>query len=378
MATLARSRVRQMDFVEWFTANRATVKALTAERWAMEKGVVDYLRDGVGFVQEMRTAKKERNEKKEAAAKAPKEAKPETVVLSALDQYYVSQELLKRMKWKRITWDNDADYDSFNRRILDNDSLFTKVPAMSFMTLHLVRDPAAPALPPPTPDARQITSIKEGVLTNWFLQAQRPPMDSPLRQPLVSKAKEPLPASRAPVAVDWESGTVRVLDSITAQEMLNYLETTAGRVQALQQRMEDEQTKLTEDIDSVRIRLGVTAVKFNQHDKSFWDDTARKQDADNYVTPAELRQFIDAVFKRGFLLRRYVKGNQIRVVPAGKPYAIDKDAKEIRIPANFAEFNFLAMHRRWESIERIANACRATYMLWFFIGMMIVGDFELV
>lgn len=357
-----RPRVRQVDIVEFFSANRPALKEVTTERRKMEKGVLCYLRDGAEFIRDMRAEKK-----KEPETDKPAEKKGQSTV----DQYYASQDLLKRMKWKRVTWDDDADFDNLSRRILDNDSVFNKVPAFSHMSLHIVRDKAARATPVLDSSDRQVTSIKAGSLTKWFLE-ERAPEAAPA-------AFAPPPKVRqAPFTIDWEAGTVRVLDSASLQELLVYLATAAPRVQALQQRMEEEQTKIAEEMDGMRVRLGATVIKFNKYDKAFWDDPERLKDPENYVTPAEVRQFLDAADKRSTLLRKYVRDNQVRIVRAGMPYVIDPVEKEIRIPANFAEYNFLPIHGRYESWERMANMFRKTALVWFFVGMMLVGDLEVL
>jgi hypothetical protein len=375
MASLARPRVRQADIIEWATTNRPAVRTLTAERWKIEKGVLDYLRDAAGFIRELRSNKEASKDKKDSAdatAVEPtsKDKKPD---LSTVDQYYASQDLLKKMKWKRVTWDADSDYDSFAKRLTDSD-VFSKIPAFSHMSIHLVHDKAARSAAHTSYEARQVTSIKPGSLTKWFLE-ERKYGDASMPMPVYTP---PPKARQAPFTVDWEAGTVRVLDTASVQEMLVYLTAAAPRVQALQQRMEEEQGKLTEDLDSCRVRLGVTAIKFNKYEKSFWDDPERLKDPANYVSPAEVRQFIDSVFKRAFLLRKYIKNNQIRIVPSGQPYAIDWVEKEIRIPANFAEYNWLSVHGRYESLESFFNFLRRTALAWFFVGMMLVGDFELL
>jgi hypothetical protein len=384
MASLARPRVRQLDIVEWCTVNRPAIKALTAERWKMEKGVLDYLKDAASFIKEMRSAKKENAAEAKKAADAvvaaAAEAKDGVVAsdkkpadVSSIDQYYMSQDLLKRMKWKRVTWDGDSDYETFSRRIMDSDTLFSKVPAFSHMSIHVVRDKAAREKRVASSGDRQVNAIKPSTLTKWFLEERRYTDESP------RPTWTPPPAARqAPFTVDWEAGTVRVLDTASVQEMLVYLTEAAPRVQALQVRMEEEQTKITEDIDNVRFRIGATAIKFNKYEKTFWDDPERLKDPANYVSPADVRLFINSVFKRSFLVRRLLKNNQVRIVPSGQPYAIDFAEKEIRVPANFADYNWLSIHARYESFESFCNFFRSTALAWFFVAMMLVGDFELL
>ena len=362
-----RPRVRQVDIVEFFKANRQPLALVSAERWKLEKGVFGYLRDAAEFIRDMRSEKKEdakEDDKSDAVKKSTR---------TSIDQYYASQDLLKRMKWKRATWDEDADFDAFSRRVMDNDGVFSKVPPFSHMSLHIVRDKAARAAPPASPEDRQVNSIKPGTLTKWFLEER--PYSATAPKPVYTP---PPKVRQAPYSIDWEAGTVRVLDSASLQEMLVYLTTAAPRVQAVQERMEEEQTKIAEDIDSVRVRLGATAIKFNKYEKAFWDDPERVKDPANYVTPADVRLFIDNVNKSTYTLRKFVRNNQVRIVPAGHPYAIDAKELEIRVPANFTEYNFLPVHGRYAIVESFINAFRKYLMVWFFVGMVFVGDFELV
>lgn len=367
MASLVRPRIRQTDIVDWFSANRDIIRVMAAARWKTEKGVLEYLVDAKDFIADMRQARQERKEKETA----PEEGKKKES--STMAQYYESQELLKKMKWKRVSWDEDATYDSFARRIMDNDTLFSHVKPMSHLSIHLVHDKTAAPATGSRLEARSITSIKPGTLTSWYMECKAEEIE-----PMEDDDAPPL-ERQPPFTVDWESGLAKILDSASAQEILTFIETTAPRVQALQKRMDDEQTKLQEDIDNARVRLGVTAIKYNKHDRSFWDDPVRRESPDDYVTPQEMRQFLDAVNRRGFLLRKYVKGNQLRVLRAGKPYELARgDDNELRIPANFEDYNFLGIHARYEALERIANFFRASAVLWFFVVTMFVGDFEIL
>src|SRR3990167_2797702 len=100
MASLARPRIRQMDVVEWFRSNSNGIKTLRAERWKLEKGVLCYLKDAAEFIKDMRSKK----DKDKKDLDKPKDGSaPVKTDMSAFDQYYISQDLLKRMKWKRVT-----------------------------------------------------------------------------------------------------------------------------------------------------------------------------------------------------------------------------------------------------------------------------------
>ena len=384
--SINRTITRQMDVVEWSRLNKQALKTMAAVRYAESKGVLDYLKDAGSFVVEWRSNSKKAKAEKEAKAKADALAKTEGKTDEAgaatpaveekkadpVQQYYYSQDLLKRVKWKRVTWDAEADYEAFSRRVFDNfDSMFNKVPAFSFMSLHVIHDPRNPSLPMPPPATMD---FKQGAITSWLLEERTPNPPKPyiLEYNPANAKKE----SRAAHTVDWVAGEARISDTISANELLAFLHNVAPRLQAVQQRMEEEQAKITEDIDYARIRLGVSAIKYNKYDRSLWDDPARRENPDEYVTPAEVRQFIDSVFKRAFLLRLHLKGQQIRLVRPGQPFKIDQVEKEVHVPTNFADYNFLTLHSKFESMERVFNFCRSLWWFWFSLGVLIVGDFE--
>jgi hypothetical protein len=350
---------RHADIIEWLRANKASLRVLRGERYALEKGIVAYIRDFSDFVKEMRTEKKDSITSDDEIAK-----KRESRTMS---NYYQSQELLKKMKWKRVTWDEDADYDSFAQRLMENDSVFSKTPAFSFLCLHVVRDPHAAAAAGMA--VQQKAKLEVGDLTGW-LTKERIPIDVPLFKP-TGQPRRPA------FLIDWVSGQAKVLDSASPQEMLTFLTTIAPRLQAIQVQMEDEQQKIVADVENVRVRVGLTRLKINANDASFWDDPKRL-DSQNYITPAELRYFLDAMLKCAFLYRFFLKGHQVRVGAPGTQYSIDQGAKEVVIPANFADYNWLQIRASFEALERVFDIFRRFWWFWFCIWMLIVGDLEII
>lgn len=363
---MLKSRTRQLDVVEWFRNQHSPLKTLRKQRNDLEKGFIAYGKDFRDFFAEMR----ENRRKKKSMTKEDKEAEEkknaESSGSQALQQYYQSQELLKKMKWKRVSWEATADYETFSRRLLDNDTVFSSCSAFSFMSIHVVKDPS-------TTDVLQSVSRSDfnaGDITNWLLR-ERDGGTS------VAKFSSKEGSRSPPFVVDWVSGEAKILDTASAQEILIFLETIAPRLQALQVRMEQEQTELTADAEKVRVRLGLTSLKFNINDTSFWDDPKRISNLD-YVDPAQLRKFLDSALRSALLYRRFLKGQQVRIVPAGRPYFIDWEKKELQIPANFADYNWLVVHDRLASFEKVLNACRATWWLWFCVAMLLVGDLEVI
>ncbi|KAK7197960.1 hypothetical protein NESM_000751000 [Novymonas esmeraldas] len=356
--SIKRSLAFYPDILEWLGEQRSSVRILRKERHAMEKGFIAYAKMFVAYVRSSSARKKE------VEPAAPQPAKVDAAS-RALEQFYDSEEILKRMKWKRVTWDDEADYASFSKRILDNDAMFKRMPAFSFLSIHVVKDPCISDFVVLPPLEKKIAA---GALTNWLLQE---------REPKTVGAYTPSPASerRGAFHVDWTSGAVKILDTASAQETLTFLTTVAPRLQAVQLLMEEQQTRQTADITKVNIRVGAT-LKFNAFDTSFWDDPKRKTSAD-FVNPDELEKFLSGLLKSPLLYRRFLKGQHIRVMPPGRPYYADMEKKEIQIPADFADFNWLKAHQRFESIEKVCDTGRRMKWVWFCIGITLVGDFDL-
>ncbi|EAN99778.1 hypothetical protein TcYC6_0070110 [Trypanosoma cruzi] len=354
----SRATVFQTDVLEWLLSNKASLSRLRKERYALEKGVMDYLYEFRDMFRDVKEGESKEGEKK-------LEGVQESVGSRSLSQFYESEELAKRMKWKRVTWDEDADYNSFSRRLLDNDNLLKNVPAFSFLSIHVTNDPSSIQFVK-FPVCKK--SIELGTLTNWALQ-ERDPIS--VEKYLPSRKNK----LRSAFTVDWIAGEVKVIDTASVQEVLTFLHTVAPRLQAVQLRMEEQQTALVENVQDAKIRVGAE-VKFNEHDTTFWDDPKRKDNLD-YVTPDDVEKFLQGLLKSAFLYRWFLKGQGLRVLPPGKPYFIDMEKKEIQIPANFAEFNWRAAHKRFEKIERIFSTMRAFWWLWFSLAMVIIGDVEL-
>lgn len=355
--SVAKKLAFQPDILEWIGLQKTPISVLRKERYKMEKGFVAYTKDIMEFFRDRKNTKE--NKDTDTTAAAANSAR-------AMDQYYESEDLTKRMKWKRVTWDDEADYTSFSKRVLDNDGMFKRMPAFSFLSIHVIKDPSTTELVN-IPAAKKI--IEPGTLTNWLLQEREPTAVD--LYPVREKSER-----RSAFHVDWSSGSVKILDTASAQEILTFFSTVAPRLQAVQLNMEAQQTKQTADIENVRVRVGTT-LKFNDYNTSFWDDPKRKTDA-NFVNPDELEQFMKGMLKSAFLYRRFLKGQEIRVLPPGRSYYVDLEKMELHVPANFADYNWLKAHPRFERLERVADIFRRFWWLWFCVVMVVVGDVELM
>lgn len=357
--SIARRLFFQADVLEWASQQRNPIRVLRNEHYKMEKGFVAYFKMAVEYFRKEQPPQ-------DVGKKEVEETNAEKKASKSMEQYYESEDLIKRMKWKRVTWDEEADYASFSKRILENDSMFKRAPAFSFMSIHVIKDPTVSDVVNVPQGSKIITS---GTLTNWLLQ-ERDPKKVEVFPVLPSRER------RSGFQVDWTSGEVKILDTASAQEILTFLLTVAPRLQAVQLKMEEQQTRQKENVEKVRIRVGAT-VKFNRFDTSFWDDPNRKKDT-NFVNPDDMDQFLNGMLKSAFLYRYFFKGQQIRVVPPGMPYHVDLDKKELQLPSNFTEYNWLKAHPRFESIENVFEGFRRFWWVWFGVGMVVVGDVELL
>ncbi|EPY21811.1 hypothetical protein STCU_04886 [Strigomonas culicis] len=346
----------QPDVLEWMDVQKNVMRRLRAEQYKLEKGFVAYAKDVGNMI-------KEYNNPPEAVPTSAEDAERSR---KAMDQYYESQDILKRMKWKRVTWDDMADYDGFSKRVFDNDAMFKNVNAFSFMSIHIQKDPSTNEfVKAPVQDRTMVA----GALTNWVLQERdAAPVE---KYPVKSTAER-----RSAFTVDWAAGEVRILDTASAQEILTFLLTVAPRLQAIQLKMEAQQTRITENVENVRVRVG-TILKFNQHNTSFWDDPIRKTDP-NYVNPDELEMFLNAMLKSAFLYRWFLKGQVVRVIQPGRPFFVDIEKKELQIPANFADYNWLTAHSYFESVESVFNSFRRFWWAWFCVGMVLISDVDIL
>lgn len=356
--SLLRKLVFQPDICQWLLESRTQISLIRKQRYKLEKGLIGSFRDARDFF-----SSKPNGESDSPNESAKKDSSPQS---TSMDQYFESEELIKRMKWKRVTWEENADYTSFARRILNNDRMFKNTKAFSFMSLHLMKDPLTSNQVNIQRGAKVAIS---GDLCNMFLQERT-----------INVVQKYIPCSAttrlSPFVVDWVAGSVKILDTASPQEMLTFLTTVAPRVQAVQLKMEAQQERQSRDIELVRVRVGAT-LKFNEFNTSFWDDPRRKTDP-AYINPDDLEEFLKGLLNSAFLFRWFLKGTEIRVVPPGHSYYADIERNEIHIPANFSDFNWLAVHSRFQGLEKFLNQFRRFWWFWFSVAIVIVGDVELL
>lgn len=325
-------KVRHQDIIQWCAGQKLPLKAVRKSRWQEEKGFVAYFNDIRTFVREYRGAKKDE-------MKPEVKAKAEASEGRAMYQAEASRDLLKRLKWKRVSWEENADYTGFSTRVLSCDDLFKKVPAFSFMSLKVIQEPIRAKNSVKVEDK---VTFEAGDLTGGLCA------DRVKVEPLFVPAAVQYP----PFMVDWKTAEVKFLDSATPQEVLSYLKTAAPQVQAAQVRHEEQITKIVADVESARIRLGAMRILFNEHNVTFFDDPQAKID-EHYVSPDHMRMFLDGMLGGATFYRWFLGGQQIRVVHPSQSYAIDTKANEIRIPANFAEFNWMTFHNKARAFESV-------------------------
>lgn len=353
-------RARHPDLIDWCRVNAPALKVVRKQRYAAEKGFVEYSRDISKFFAEYREGKKKRKE----AAKADAPVVPLTPAEEELNrnvyQQAASLDLLRQMKWERVKWAPDADYESFARRITDNSSLFRKIPAFSFLKLDLVKDESSFAVSKP----HDFGTISSGDISSWACGERIPSSMDLFRSPAVAKP---------PCAVDWVTGQVTFLDSISANEIQTFMTTLAPQAMALQVRLDDEQKKIAADLEALRLRTGIIRFQYNNGDNiSFWQDPRRVTDP-LYVNPAHMRMFLDGLLRGASFYRYYLSGHEVRIVHPNSSFSIDSENKVISIPANFSDSNWVTLHSKAASFEKVANACRRVWYIWFCLAVMLVG-----
>lgn len=351
---LRRKIVFQPDICEWLRTQTLQLTTIRKQRKVLDTGLL-------GAIKEFFPDK---GESKNSSVTS--EEKPTSTLNTGLEQYYESEELIKRMKWKRVTWEEDADYQGFSRRILNNETVFKNVPAFSFLSIHVIKDPLTSSLVNIKIGEKV---VNPGDITSLFLK------ERDVRT--VDQYKPSTGSIRlSPFSVDWISGSVKMLDTASPQEILTFLTTAAKRIQSVQIKMEKQQEKIIQNVNLVKSRIGASVV-FNESNTTYWDDPKRKTDS-NYLNPDELDLFLSNLLKAAFLYKWFLNGTEIKVLPAGSHYYCDTKKNEVGIPVNFFEFNWLNVHSRFQSLENLFNKFRRFWWFWFIVGLVVVGDIDII
>ena len=176
------NKSRPTDFVVWANENKKELKRIKALRYSESKGILDYMQDikSIFSSTEDKNAdnKPSENNTLIVSNKKSNETDKEKMTLSdtALSNYFLALPLLKKMKWKRLTWDDDADFHSFYRNINACDELFNKIPSFSFLSLHLVKDKQLQFKNAPNSD--EYVKYTAGCLTKKFYDLKHDSLDS--------------------------------------------------------------------------------------------------------------------------------------------------------------------------------------------------------
>ena len=181
---------------------------------------------------------------------------------------------------------------------------------------------------------------------------------------------------KSPYRVDWETAEVFVLDTASPEELLSFLRGPAHALQTLQFRHSEDETQMSTDVDNTRIYLNAFIIKYNEFDRSSYSDVGRRANPRTYVDPPQVKQFCRSVWNNSIILRRYLKDQNIRILPPGEPYRIDPETKEVCIPADFEEYNTSSIHGLMRPFQRIVVMYRNTLYLWGLVALVLIGDTE--
>jgi len=378
---------RREDILDWAVANRAALRDVAALRWKETEGLVHYAGVAAGWVKGKLVRRKE--EPAAAAEEGQPSDGPKDVSTDAspgavkakeeeeapqadtgMAQYYQSMELRNTLKWKRVTWDQGADFEGFAARLQDNMHLFKNVPAFSYLSLHLVKDPIAPPSQAILGEPISYRQLQRGAFTAWGLEEGTGAKIENLSALFPTKIHRP-----PTYIVNWDTAEVAIADSASPYELLSFLQSYAAQLMHLQQRYAAEQEALTEMIENVRFRCTLTAIKFNKHDRSLRDDPDVNR-AD-YIDPEKMKAFCAAMLSTAWLFRKHFKGLELRVGPPGSSYAIDVATRSFTIPCDFFHNNYRPEHTRYLTHEKIANSYRNHWYVWLLVFTFLVGDVDL-
>ena len=370
----------QPDILEWAETNKSTLQSIVREKQAAKAPLFSIRKY---FGSEDESAKKSIESVQSTEPETvPEPAQPEPKLgESLMQQYYQSQELRNLLKWKRVTWEKGVDYDNFSSRLIEVGKAFSKRRAFSFLSVHITRDEAArqvserfgqpdePFVPPPLHD------IAKGTLSAWYVADVAAKAPTAANQESQKKTQYARPA---PFSLCWETGNVKMLESISAQEVTYFLDHFAPRAQQTQMRIENEQTNMHEALENVRFRCTLDAVKFNEEDQAIRAESAAPPTTASPLSPEHVLQFCQSMLKTAWLYRKFFRGHQVRIGAPGSAYAIDRKAGVLHIPCDFDRYTWMAAHQKYLRHEAIANSYRNHWYVWLFVATFLVGDLDIV
>ena len=365
----------QPDVLEWAASNQQTLADMRKAKESAKESLFSIKK----YFSSEKSPKSETPEpasENNAAAEPPKE-EPK-LGESLMQQYYQSQELRNVLKWKRITWDANVDYDGLSNRLIESVNLLRKQQAFSFLGVHFIRDKATQRVNEACGLADESTAplpmheITHGTISSWYTRESEP--KSAPQKP----AQKPEYARPAPFRVCWETGKVHMLDSVAPEEILYFLKNFAHRAQQTQLRIEDEQTRLNEAVENVRFRCTLDSLKFNEEDQAFREATSADREKRTVLSPQEVLQFCDSMLKTAWLYRSVLRGQQVRVGLSGSSYSVDASKGEVRIPCDFDRHSWMPKHDTYLRHEAIANSYRNHWYVWLFAATFLIGDLDVI
>ena len=283
--------------------------------------------------------KEERAETK--AAKKAKRSKHKARADENMASFYQSQELINLMKLKAVTYDSGkepdvpvADFEGFSRRICDNYDLFKRTKAYSNMEFHVVRDPSKSEKKFESAVHSNYKQIDEGGLTSWLTQEGGATTTT-------EETAEPTPLEGegvvrpSPFRVDYETGEVTILDTCSPDEFLDFLQREAPRAEIRQEKLQEEQVKMYEELTEVAGRVGLKSIVFNNGNSVLTDreyKVLRREGREaDYVLPADVMAVVKELNSKQRLYAKHLKGVNLRILPTAtaRAYYIDGMGEDV-------------------------------------------------
>ena len=342
--------------------------------WVVTKG-----KNTAAFVTMSSEERAKRREKKKAKRATNRASSDE-----AMQQFYQSQELVNLMKFREVTFDNGvrdpdaplADFEAFSRRICDNYDLFKRTEAYSNLAFHVVRDPSKSEKRFEADLYSNYKQIDEGGLTSWLTEegsADASPADAAATEAKAEEtAKNEAAAAAAeqqqqqrppPFSVNYETGEVTVLDTCSQEEFLDFLLREAPRAEIKQMKINDEQSKLYEELATMVERVGIKGVVFNTGQTIITDREFKELKADGrekeYVMPADVMAAIKEINAKQWLYKKYLKGHTVRLLPREptRAYFLDGMRDNTHTHTHTHTHTPVPLHPRTDTTNEVCLPC---------------------